>query len=198
MKAFSSQEIRTYNLKQLESLAVELRGEIISAVRKNGGHLSSNLGVVELTLALHRVFDFPHDKLVFDVGHQCYAHKLLSGRAERFSTIRQKGGLSGFPDPEESEYDAFIAGHSGTSIAAGIGLCRARDLNGSDEKVICLIGDASLSNGLALEALFSSEQKPKNFIVVLNDNGMSIGKNTSALYSAVSKMTAKKLSLIHI
>lgn len=192
MKAFSSQEIRTYNLKQLESLAVELRGEIISAVRKNGGHLSSNLGVVELTLALHRVFDFPHDKLVFDVGHQCYAHKLLSGRAERFSTIRQKGGLSGFPDPEESEYDAFIAGHSGTSIAAGIGLCRARDLNGSDEKVICLIGDASLSNGLALEALFSSEQKPKNFIVVLNDNGMSIGKNTSALYSAVSKMTAKK------
>lgn len=192
MQAVSSREIHSYNLKQLEALADDCREEIVAAVRKNGGHLSSNLGVVELTLALHFVFDFPKDKLLFDVGHQCYAHKLVTGRAERFSTIRQKGGLSGFPDPEESEYDAFIAGHSGASVATGIGFCHARDLLGGSEKVICLIGDASLSNGLALEALFSSESKPKNFIVILNDNGMSIGKNTSALYSAVSKMTAKR------
>lgn len=192
MKAVSAQEIRTYNLKQLEELAKDCREEIVAAVRKNGGHLSSNLGVVELTLALYHTFDFPQDKLLFDVGHQCYAHKLITGRAERFSTIREKGGISGFPDPEESEYDAFIAGHSGNSVAAGIGLCRARDLSGGKEKIVCLIGDASLSNGLALEALFSSEQKPDNFIVILNDNGMSIGKNSSALYSAVSKMTAKR------
>ena len=121
MQAVSSREIHSYNLKQLEALADDCREEIVAAVRKNGGHLSSNLGVVELTLALHFVFDFPKDKLLFDVGHQCYAHKLVTGRAERFSTIRQKGGLSGFPDPEESEYDAFIAGHSGASVATGIG-----------------------------------------------------------------------------
>ena len=192
MRAVSAQEIRTYNLKQLRELANDCRAEIIAAVRKNGGHLSSNLGVVELTLALHRVFDFPNDHLLFDVGHQCYAHKLITGRADRFSTIRQKDGLSGFPDPEESEYDAFIAGHSGSSVAAGIGLCNARDLIGGREKVICLIGDASLSNGLALESLFSSEKKPNNFIVILNDNGMSIGKNTSALYNSISKVTAKR------
>ncbi len=187
-----SQEIKTYNLKQLQTLASETREKIISAVTQNGGHLSSNLGVVELTIALHKVFDFPVDKLLFDVGHQSYAHKILSGRDENFSTIRLKDGLSGFSDPFESEYDAFIAGHSGNSIAAALGLCHARDKIGGNEKIICVIGDASLSNGLALEAMFSSEYKPKNLIVILNDNGMSIGKNTSALYSAVSKITARK------
>lgn len=187
-----SQEIKTYNLKQLQTLASETREKIISAVKQNGGHLSSNLGVVELTVALHKVFDFPVDKLLFDVGHQSYAHKILSGRAEKFSTIRLKDGLSGFSDPSESEYDAFIAGHSGNSIAAALGLCHARDKRGGNEKIICVIGDASLSNGLALEAMFSSEYKPKNLIVILNDNGMSIGKNSSALYSAISKITARK------
>lgn len=174
----------------LEEAAKSIREELIARVKENGGHLSSNLGVVELTLALHAAFDFPQDKLVFDVGHQSYVHKLITGR--ELDTLRRKGGVSGFPDPEESEYDAFIAGHSGTSVAAGIGLCNARDLLGENYKVISLIGDASLGNGTALEAVFSSETKPKNFVVVLNDNGMSISKNQSALYRSLSKMTAKK------
>ena len=183
-------EIKGYNLEQLETLAAQLRERLVAAVRENGGHLASNLGTVELTLALHKVFDFPQDRLIFDVGHQSYAHKLLTGRD--LTHIRRKGGASGFPDPEESEYDAFIAGHSGTSIAAGIGLCNARDAYGDRYKVISLIGDASLGNGLALEAVFSSEEKPKNFLVVLNDNGMSIDKNNSALYHALSKASTKK------
>lgn len=147
-------ELKDYSVKQLEALARRLRGQLVSAVQKNGGHLSSNLGAVELTLALHKVFDFPQDKLVFDVGHQAYVHKLLTGRS--LDALRAKGGVSGFPDPAESEYDAFIAGHSGNSLAAGIGLCNARDLAGGTGKVICLIGDASLGNGLALEAVFLS------------------------------------------
>ena len=174
----------------LEEAAKQIRDELVARVKENGGHLSANLGVVELTLALHAVFDFPQDKLIFDVGHQSYVHKLITGRD--LGALRQKGGTGGFPDPEESEYDAFIAGHSGTSIAAGIGLCNARDLLGENYKVISLIGDASLGNGTALEAVFSSETKPKNFVVVLNDNGMSISKNQSALYRSLSKMTAKK------
>ena len=183
-------EIKTYNIGQMEALAASLRERLVNVVRENGGHLASNLGVVELTLALHRVFDFSRDKLIFDVGHQSYAHKLLTGRS--LAHVRRRGGESGFPDPEESAYDAFIAGHSGTSIAAGIGLCSARDAFGDDYKVVSLIGDASMGNGVALEAVFSSDQKPKNFLVVLNDNGMSIDKNNSALYRALSKATAKK------
>ncbi len=185
-----AEEIKKYSIKQLRSLAEELRGQIVRAVGECGGHLSSNLGAVEVTLALHKVFRFPEDKLIFDVGHQCYTHKLLTGRD--LSSLRQEGGTSGFPDPEESGYDAFYAGHSGTSIALGVGCCEARERRGGKEKVVCLIGDASLGNGVALESIFSSEQKPKNFVVVLNDNGMSIGKNHSALYAAVSKATAKK------
>ena len=183
-------EIKTYNIGQMEALAASLRERLVNVVRENGGHLASNLGVVELTLALHRVFDFSRDKLIFDVGHQSYAHKLLTGRS--LAHVRRRGGESGFPDPEESAYDAFIAGHSGTSVAAGIGLCSARDAYGDDYKVVSLIGDASMGNGVALEAVFSSDQKPKNFLVVLNDNGMSIDKNNSALYRALSKATAKK------
>lgn len=179
-----------YNKKQLEELAAELRGELVRAVKENGGHLSSNLGTVELILALHSVFDFPQDKLVFDVGHQAYVHKLLTGRT--LDTLRTQGGVSGFPDPAESVYDAFIAGHSGNSVAAGIGLCNARDLRGESYRVISFIGDASLGSGLALEAVFSSEEKPKNFLVVLNDNGMSIRTNHSALYRSISKVTARK------
>ncbi len=185
-----AEEIKNYSVTQLEGLAQTLRQEIVEEVKGCGGHLSSNLGAVELILALHKVFDFPKDKLIFDVGHQCYAHKLLTGRD--LSSLRQRGGTSGFPDPEESEYDAFAAGHSGTSIALGIGYCEARDQKGGQEKVVSLIGDASLGNGVALESVFSSEQKPNNFVVVLNDNGMSIGKNNSALYRAISKATAKK------
>lgn len=183
-------ELKQLNRKQMTQLAERIREELIGAVRETGGHLASNLGAVELTLALYKVFDFPQDKLIFDVGHQSYVQKLLTGRD--LSTLRRKGGASGFPDPAESEHDAFIAGHSGTSVAAGIGLCNARDLRGENYKVVSLIGDASLGNGLALEAMFSSEDKPKNFLVVLNDNGMSINKNHSALYRSISKRTVKK------
>lgn len=185
-----AEEIKNYSIKQLEALAEKIRGEIIANVKNCGGHLSSNLGAVELTLALYKVFDFPHDKLIFDVGHQSYTHKILTGRD--LSALRTKGGASGFPDPEESEYDPFVAGHSGTSVALGIGYCSARDAAGGSEKVISLIGDASLGNGVALESIFSSEKKPKGFVVVLNDNGMSISKNNSAFFKAISKATAKK------
>lgn len=183
-------EIKGCSGKRAEEYAKQLREELLGAVRENGGHLSSNLGVVELTVALYSVFDFPKDKLIFDVGHQSYAHKLITGRT--LDTLRRKGGVSGFPDPDESEYDAFIAGHSGTSVAAGLGMCKARDLRGEDYKVISFIGDASLGNGTALEAIFATEKKPENFVVVLNDNGMSIDKNHSALYRSLSKMTAKR------
>lgn len=185
-----AEDIKNYTVKQLEELAEEIRKNIVENVRGCGGHLASNLGAVELTLALHKVFDFPSDKLIFDVGHQSYVHKLLTGRD--LSLLRQKGGVSGFPDPEESGYDPFVAGHSGTSIGLGIGYCAARDAAGRSEKVVCFVGDASLGNGAALESIFSAEQKPKNFVVVLNDNGMSIDKNNSAFFKAISKATAKK------
>ena len=159
---------------------------------KNGGHLSSNLGIVETTLALHYVFDLPNDKLIFDVGHQCYAHKLLSGRKEKFSSIRTDGGLSGFPDREESVYDPFSAGHAGTSIAAGLGFCAARDGKGEDYCVIDVVGDGAIVNGLNQEALTLSGNKPKNYIVILNDNGMSISKNRNGFYRFLSKHTTKR------
>lgn len=183
-------ELKQLDKKQTKALAEAIREELVEKVKETGGHLASNLGAVELTVALYKVFDFPVDKLIFDVGHQSYVQKLLTGRD--LGSLRQKGGTSGFPDPEESAHDAFIAGHSGTSVAAGIGLCNARDLRGENYKVVSVIGDASLGNGLALEAVFSSEEKPKNFLVILNDNGMSINKNHSALYRSISKMTAKK------
>lgn len=186
----NSTDIKQLNIKQLESLSSEIREEIISVINKNGGHLSSNLGIVETTVALHYVFDFPKDKLIFDVGHQCYAHKILSDRKDRFSSIRTDGGISGFPDRDESEYDAFTSGHAGTSIAAGTGLCQARDKLNQDYCVIDVVGDGSLVNGLNLEAIFSSQTKPKNYIVILNDNGMSISKNKNGLYSHIAKKTA--------
>ena len=184
------QQVKTMTPRQMEALAAHLRVTLLDAVRTNGGHLASNLGAVELILALHRVFDFPHDKLLFDVGHQSYAHKLLTGRD--LSELRTAGGISGFPDPAESEYDAFIAGHSGNSIAAALGLCHARDLRGEGHKVVAVVGDASLGNGEALEAVFASEKKPKGLVVVLNDNGMAISKNQSALYRSVAKISAKQ------
>ena len=184
------EQIKDLDEKQLEQCAEAVRAELISAVRENGGHLASNLGAVELTLALYKVFDFPKDKLIFDVGHQSYVHKLLTGRS--LEQLRRAGGTSGFPDPEESGEDAFIAGHSGTSVAAGIGFCNARDARGESYKVVSFIGDASLGNGLALEAMFASDRKPKNFLVVLNDNGMSINKSQSALYRKLTKITAKR------
>lgn len=184
-------DLKKLNTKELSDLAEELRGKIIATAKKNGGHLSSNLGIVETTLALHYVFDLPKDKLIFDVGHQCYAHKILSGRSDLFDTIRLDDGLSGFPSREESEYDLFTTGHAGTSISSGLGVCNARDKKGEDYSVITVVGDGALVNGLNLEAITGQKKKPKNFLVILNDNGMSISNNVNGLYQAISKSTAK-------
>lgn len=150
-------------------------------VAKNGGHLASNLGVVELTLALHQVFDFSRDRLIWDVGHQTYAHKLITGRYRQFSTLRKLGGLSGFPKPTESNYDHFVAGHSSTSISVALGMTIARDLAGESHHVVAVIGDGALTAGMAWEALNHVGDLGSNLIVVLNDNEMSIAKNVGAL-----------------
>lgn len=185
-------ELKKLKINDLKQLSEEIRGEVLSTIEKNGGHLSSNLGIVETVVALYSVFDFPKDKIIFDVGHQCYTHKILSGRLEKFNTIRKDGGLSGFPDREESEYDAFGTGHAGTSIAAGIGYCIARDKKGEDYTVINVVGDGALTNGLNLEAISVSGEKPNKFIVILNDNGMSISKNRNGFYRFITKRTTSK------
>lgn len=187
-----SLEVKKLNISELEKLATNVREQIVQTVSKNGGHLSANLGMVDATISLYKVFDFSKDKLIFDVGHQCYTHKILSGRSHNFDSIRLDGGLSGFPDVEESPYDAFSAGHAGTSISAGLGYCAARDKLGENYTVICVVGDGSFSNGLNLEALLASNVKPKNFIVILNDNGMSISQNKNGFYRMLSKSTTKR------
>ncbi len=188
----TSSDIKSLTVNELKELSNELRERIISVTNTNGGHLSSNLGVVEATVCLHYVFDLPKDKLIFDVGHQCYAHKMLSGRNERFSTIRTDGGLSGFPNKAESEYDTFTVGHAGTSLASGLGLCSARDLLEDDYYVINIVGDGSFVNGLSLEAIYATEHKPEKYIVILNDNGMSISKNKNGFYKFISRKTIGK------
>ena len=190
-KVNNPSDVKKLNNKELDCLANDIREMIVGAISKNGGHLSSNLGIVETTIALYKNFDFPTDKLIFDVGHQCYAHKILSGRKESFNTIRLSEGLSGFPNKNESEFDPFTTGHAGSSISAGLGYCMARDKLGEDYTVISVVGDGSFSNGLNLEALFASNSKPKNFIVILNDNGMSISKNKNGFYRFISKSTVK-------
>ena len=187
-----SEDVKKLNLTELTQLSEELRSEIIAAAKENGGHLASNLGAVELVVALYHVFDMPDDKLIFDVGHQCYAHKILSDRKDKFSTIRTDGGISGFPDIKESEYDAFTTGHAGTSVAASIGYGKARDLKGENYRIIDVVGDGSFVNGLNLEAVSASDKKPKNLLVILNDNGMSISLNKNGLYKFISKGTTKK------
>ena len=166
-----------------------VRDKIIDVTIEKGGHLSSNLGIVELTVALHSVFDFPNDKLIFDVGHQCYAHKILSGRGDKFSTLRENDGLSGFPDTEESDYDSFSTGHAGCSMATAKGLSIARDMVGDDYYVIGIVGDGAIYNGINLEALTVDVEKPKKLIVIFNDNGMSISKNENGFYKFVAKKT---------
>ena len=188
----TASDVKKLNNDELKLLSEEIREIIVETTAKNGGHLASNLGIVESTVALYKTFDFPKDALIFDVGHQCYAHKILSGRKEQFDTIRTHNGISGFPNKDESEFDSFTTGHAGTSISAGLGMCMARDKLNQDYTVISVVGDGSFSNGLNLEALFSSNSKPKNFIVILNDNGMSISKNKNGLYRFISKSTVKK------
>ncbi|MBE7083836.1 MAG: 1-deoxy-D-xylulose-5-phosphate synthase [Clostridiales bacterium] len=185
-------DIKKLNISELKLLSNELREKIIQTTSKNGGHLSSNLGIIETTVALYHVFDFPKDKLIFDVGHQCYAHKILSGRRDQFDNIRLDGGISGFPSIEESEYDAFGTGHAGTSIPAGLGYCIARDKNNQDYSVINVVGDGSIVNGLNLEAISMSNHKPRNYLVILNDNGMSISKNVNGFYRHLTKTTTNR------
>lgn len=189
----SPQDLRAFSEEELRQLAGEIRDLIISTLSKTGGHLASNLGVVELTIALHRVFDAPRDKLVWDVGHQAYTHKILTGRREQFATIRQPGGLSGFCKPAESEYDAFGAGHSSTSISAALGMAEARDLRGYDFNVVAIIGDGALTGGLALEGLNNAGVKRRKFLIVLNDNEMSISRNVGALSGYFSRVITGKL-----
>jgi len=174
--------------EELKSLAGEIRDLMIYQVSKNGGHLASNLGVVELTIALHYVFDSPQDKIVWDVGHQTYSHKLLTGRFKQFSTLRQYDGLSGFPRRDESEHDAFGTGHSSTSISAALGILEGRDKNKEDFKVVAVIGDGAMTAGLALEGLNNAGDLQKDIIVVLNDNEMSISPNVGALSAYLNRI----------
>ena len=181
------QELKKLPPELLPQLAQEIREKIISTVAKTGGHLAPSLGVVELTIALHYVFDCPRDKIVWDVGHQAYAHKLLTGRQDRFHTLRQHGGLSGFPKRGESCYDAFDTGHSSTSISAALGMASARCLKRERHRVIAVIGDGSMTAGMAFEGLNNAGDLNKDLIVVLNDNGMSIAPNVGAMSSFFSR-----------
>ena len=173
----SPEDIRSMTQPELDALCAELRKTLVQTVSKTGGHLSSNLGVVELTVALHKMLDTPRDRIVWDVGHQCYVHKLLTGRCGRFDTLRQTGGLSGFPKPEESEYDTFIAGHSSTAVSAANGMAKAKTLSGDGGYVVAVLGDGALTGGLAYEGLSNAGRSSDRLIVVLNDNRMSINKN---------------------
>jgi len=183
----SPQDIKQLSSSEIAELADDIRQAILGTVSQTGGHLASSLGVVELTLALHSVFDTPRDKIIWDVGHQAYAHKLVTGRRDRFASLRQFQGLSGFPKRAESEYDCFDVGHSSTSISAALGMAVARDAGGGSEKVVAVIGDGSLTAGLALEGLNQAGHLQKDLIVVLNDNEMSISPNVGALSSFLSQ-----------
>ncbi len=174
-------DIKKLNPEELIKLAEEIREFLIEKTSKSGGHLASNLGVVELTIAMHRIFELPKDKIIWDVGHQSYTHKLLTGRKDQFDTLRKYGGMSGFPKRKESDCDAFDTGHSSTSVSAGLGYVKARDLKGEDYSVISVIGDGSLTGGMAYEALNNAAQLETNFIIVLNDNHMSISENVGGM-----------------
>ena len=181
-------DIKELSSQDLPALSKEIRSFLIKSLSETGGHLSSNLGVVELTIALHRFLDFPEDKLIWDVGHQCYTHKILTGRKDAFSGIRQYGGISGFPKKCESVTDVFETGHASNSISAGLGLVRARDLSGADYKVVSVIGDGALSGGEAYEALNNAAKLDSNFIIILNDNEMSISESTGGISRHLNSM----------
>ncbi|MGQ9730935.1 MAG: 1-deoxy-D-xylulose-5-phosphate synthase [Candidatus Zipacnadales bacterium] len=186
----SPADLKALSHAQLVDLAAEIRRELLSTISKTGGHLASNLGVVELTIALHRVLDSPRDKIIWDVGHQCYVHKLLTGRRERFKTLRQTRGLSGFPVPSESPHDAFGTGHGSTSISAALGMAKARDLRQGTERIVAVIGDGALTGGMAFEALNQAGALKTNLLVVLNDNEMSIARNVGALSTYLASLRA--------
>lgn len=192
-KINSPEDLKKLNIEEKEQLAKEIREYILKVVSENGGHLASNLGVVELTIALHSVFNVPTDKIVWDVGHQTYVHKILTGRREELKTIRKLDGLAGFPKTNESECDCFNTGHSSTSISAALGMARARDLEGKNNSVIAVIGDGALTGGMALEALNDTGYSNTKMTVILNDNEMSISKNVGGLNMFLSKLRTKKL-----
>ena len=189
----SPKDVKKLNFDEKKELAEEIRKYILEIVSENGGHLASNLGVVELTIALHSVFDVPKDKIVWDVGHQTYVHKILTGRREDLKTLRQLNGIAGFPKTKESETDCFNTGHSSTSISAALGMARARDLKGEDNSVIAVIGDGALTGGMALEALNDAGFSKCKMTVILNDNEMSISPNIGGLNMFLSKLRTKKL-----
>lgn len=184
----SPSDLKKLHPDQLEKLAAEIRDKIIRVVSRTGGHLSSNLGCVELAIAIHYVFNAPNDKVIWDVGHQAYAHKLITGRRDSFSTLRQHGGICGFPVRDESDYDIFGTGHSGTAISAAVGMAVARDLRGSNENIVAVVGDASLSAGPSLEALNHAGGEKRKLIVVLNDNEMSISRTVGALSAYLNRL----------
>ncbi len=186
------EDIKHLNLAELNILCAELRGYILDSVSKTGGHLASNLGVVELTVALHKVFNTPHDKIIWDVGHQTYAHKILTGRKNEMSTLRQFKGMSGFPKRNESIYDVFDTGHSSTSISAAMGMARARDLKNEDFEIVAVIGDGALTAGMAFEALNDAGRSNTKLLIVLNDNEMSISKNVGGLSRYLSRIRTTK------
>ena len=190
LENITTAQLKKMTLKELLALSEEVREKITQTVLTNGGHLSSNLGLVELTVALHYVFDFPKDKIVFDVGHQCYTHKLLSGRYEGFSTLRQKGGISGFPKRSESDYDCYNTGHAGTSVSAALGIAKARDVKGEDFSVIAVIGDGSFNNGLVYEAFNSLRLLNTNVLLILNDNGMSIAPTVGSMHEYLEVLSS--------
>jgi 1-deoxy-D-xylulose-5-phosphate synthase len=201
----SPADLKSLSIEELNTLSAELRDLMIGTVSRNGGHLASSLGAVELAVALHRVFDSPRDKIIWDVGHQCYPHKILTGRRDAFHTLRLHNGISGFPDPFESPHDAFSAGHAGNSISAALGMALARDLSGETYHVAAVIGDGSLGSGLALEAVNHAGHMGKRMTVVLNDNGMSISKSVGSLcrlldrvrkgraFTAINEQCAKRM-----
>ena len=192
-KINTPEDVKNLNLQEKKQLAEDIRKYILEVVSQNGGHLASNLGVVELTIALHSVFNEPVDKIVWDVGHQTYVHKILTGRKEELKNIRKLGGIAGFPKTKESAYDCFNTGHSSTSISAALGMARARDLKGENNSVVAVIGDGALTGGMAIEALNDAGFSKCKMTVILNDNEMSISPNIGGLNMFLSKLRTKKL-----
>ena len=186
-------DLKKLNIKEKEELAKEIREYILKIVSNNGGHLASNLGVVELTIAIHSVYDAPKDKIVWDVGHQTYVHKILTGRKDKMMTLRNLDGISGFPKRSESEYDIFNVGHSSTSISAALGMARARDIKNEKNEVIAIIGDGALTGGMALEALNDAGSSETNITIILNDNEMSISKNVGAISNFLARIRSRKI-----
>ena len=188
----SPKDLKQLSYDELNILCGEIRERICTVVSANGGHLASNLGIVETTVALHRVFDVPDDKIVFDVGHQCYAHKILTGRNDEFDTLRKCGGISGFTNRFESEYDAFTAGHSGAAVSSALGIAETNKLLGNGNHVVAVVGDGSFTNGMVYEAINNCCEKYLKLTIVLNDNEMSISNNVGNMARYLSKLRTSR------